>query len=266
MTNGVGFLRNADCVRRFNNAGFHHLSSPKKTFNNHSSISIQTFNNVQSMNYDKKAVDNFFLEVLLPKLSEEASKGRWKNISPNNFGINHFDYEISLGLKYHVNEVWDIYIGACAVYDEDQSYDLTFEYIPVNYEYLESSIRKKLIILNQQFISTLPDDLQYTEYMDDNGNVVYIESYEDYIQVFISNFDNPQKVFSDICICLDKILQCFTEFDFQIPISEIKLNEEMAASKKAIENILDETLKVITPEEFINQKLKAGCFVTFSDS
>ena len=107
-----------------------------------------------------KEVEHFFLEDVLPRLKVEAAKGRWENISSENFVVSHLgdgtEQSISLGLVYHVKDVWKIYIGACAVYTEENGNYLAFEYFPVFDEVLEPNIRKNLNDLNADFISILP--------------------------------------------------------------------------------------------------------------
>ena len=178
----------------------------------------------------------FFREVLLPKLRSEAKNGRWQNISPNNFGISEFDDPISCGVVYNVDEVWEIYIGALAEYNGDETYYLSFEYEAIHDKNLPMECHRKLDSLSADFVSFIPNSLQET--VSDSGEIF---SYDNFIRVIIS------------------------DFDFQLPVSAPTLSKDMETAKAFMENILGDKLQVIPQEEIINQKLKKGYFLTFNN-
>ena len=202
-----------------------------------------------------KEVEHFFLEDVLPRLKVEAAKGRWENISSENFVVSHFgdgtEQSISLGLVYHVKDVWKIYIGACAVYTEENGNYLAFEYFPVFDEVLEPNIRKNLNDLNADFISILPSEIQ--EY-----GWIGLGDGEHYIQIEIFSIE---EVFDTLRNLLDEILPRFTKFNFQLPIPPSELTEEMASIQESLEDKFG-TFQVIAQEEIINEKLRKGCFLT----
>lgn len=202
-----------------------------------------------------KEVEHFFLEDVLPRLKDEAAKGRWEDVSSENFVVSHFgddtEQSISLGLVYHVKGIWDIYIGACAVYDEANGNYLAFEYIPVFEEALEPSIRKKLDGLNADFISMLPSEIQEYAW-------VGLADGEHYIQIEIFSVE---EVYDTLCNLFDEILPRFIKFNFQLPISPSELTEEMASIQECLEDKFG-TFQVIAKEEIINEELRKGYFLT----
>ena len=199
-----------------------------------------------------KEVEHFFLEDVLPYLKEEAAKGRWEEISPENFVVSHFEGETeqstSLGLVYQVKGIWDIYIGACAVYSKDGNY-LVFEYAPVYDETLESNIRKKLDGLNAHFISTLPTAIK--EYA-----LVGLGDSEHYIQIEILGIE---EVFDTLCNLLDEVLPRFVKFNFRLPPPSA-LTGEIVSVKDSLEDKFG-TFQAIAQAEIINEKLRKGYFL-----
>lgn len=212
------------------------------------------------MTYRRNDVLKFFREVLLPKLQSEAENGRWQNISPNNFGISEYEEPISCGVVYNVDEVWEIYIGALAEYNGDETYYLSFEYEAVHYDTLPIECRRKLDSLSANFVSLIPNSLQET--VSDSGEIF---SYDNFIRVIISDFDQPDEAISDILIRLDAILEQFSNFEFKLPVSAPTLSKDMETAKASIENILGDKLQVIPQEETVNLKLKRGYFLTFDN-
>ena len=156
---------------------------------------------------DVKEAESFFLEVLLPQLRKEAANGRWEIVSPENFVVSHFgdgtSQSIAIGLVYHVKDVWDIYIGVCAVYDEDANGNyFVFEYNPVFNETLEANVRKSLNDLNAHFFSTLPSAIQKHVW-------VCSSDVEQFVQMEIFNIE---ELFDTLCNQLDEILPQFAKF------------------------------------------------------
>ena len=202
-------------------------------------------------------IEEFFSKVLLPQLRKEAAKGRWENISPQNFLISQLgedaDQLITIGLEYGVTGVWDIYIGVCAVFNEAKGNSLAFEYCPAYWESIEPDIKRKLDDLNNHFISTLPAATQKHAKMNFDGSIYFID-------IEISNIE---EAFDIMCNQLDEILPLFAKFNFQLPIplsGERKLKGKEACIKEILENKLG-SLRVVTQEEIINKAFQNGSFI-----
>lgn len=192
----------------------------------------------------------YYLAGVKSQFQLECCKGRWENVKPECFKILKYETEreISLGLKYIVEDVWELYISI-DVTDCEDYFDIycSFNCYPDNR--LTSTIRKQLEILFADFLTTIKIS---------RGNTYVCCG--NYKQSVIIQYFHIEDTFDILCTMLDEIVPALQSFTLQLPLQPINLTREIEAIKEQMETILNTTFEVITEEQQINKKLKNGYY------
>ena len=207
--------------------------------------------------YTKEPVIKTFDEVyyymadVQARVQLESCKGRWCNVRPICFKLvkDESAKEVSLELKYVVENVWELSMSINATqYDDYFDLSCTFNSYPS--ANLSNKIVSQLDVLFADFLSTLGSA---------KGNT-YIGCGDRKDHSISIQYFHIEDTFEIFCKMLDEIVPALQSFNFQLPLQPINLTEEIGSIKEQLETALNTSLKIVTEEEQINSKLKCGYF------
>lgn len=189
----------------------------------------------------------YFLQVL-KEIRSQAFNGRWLGIVPDCFGIESYDEECAISIRYEVDGVWEWLITINGLWHTTfTDLSISLLYFPC-YE-LSQCFQKELDTLFKKFFENIPIA---------KGNI-YVggEKGEHSLSIQYFHIEDSLELF---CNLLDEITVQLKSFNFWLPLKSIISNEEMDAMKKQPEESLLTSLSIVTQEDEVNMKFKNGYF------
>ena len=195
----------------------------------------------------------YYMAGVQARVQMECCKGRWRNVKPACIKLVRYEaeQELSLGLVYVVEDVWEHYITINVAQCQDY-FDLFCTFTSYANLNLPNEIKRELNILFVDFLSSL-------KIVKGNTFIGFGERRDHSISIQYFHIEDTFEIY---CKMLDEIVTALQSFNFQLPLQPINLTKRIEALKEQMEETLNTTLEVVPEEEQINKKLQCGYFKT----